>query len=505
MLATISSATLLGARGRPVTVEVHVTTGLPGFTVVGLPDETCRESRDRVRAALLSSGASWPNTRVTVNLAPSGLRKGGAGLDLPIALGLLVATQEVTAVAVEGLACVGELGLDGTVRRVPGIVPLAAEAAGSRLVVPADCVHEASLVAPGVVHGIANLRQLIEVLKGDAGWPPALAPPPRQPAEPPPDLADVRGQDLARGALEVVAAGGHHLLLSGPPGSGKSLLAHRLPGLLPPLDPATALEVTMVHSAAGISLPPGGLVERPPFRAPHHTASLVSMVGGGTANMRPGEVSAAHGGVLFLDELAEFDPSVLDGLREPLEEGVVRVARAKATAEFPARFVLVGAMNPCGCGMAARPGACRCSAAILARYARRLSGPLLDRFDLRVVVQRPGVDELLGPPTGEPTAVARGRVERARARAAQRGPWRSAQVPGHLLDEVAPITPAARAVLRRELESGRLTGRGLHRVRRVARTLADLDGGGDMVDDGAVNLALLMRVDPLDALRRETA
>jgi magnesium chelatase family protein len=505
MLATISSATLLGARGRPVTVEVHVTTGLPGFTVVGLPDETCRESRDRVRAALLSSGATWPNARVTVNLAPSGLRKGGAGLDLPIALGLLVATQELTAVAVEGLACVGELGLDGTVRRVPGIVPLAAAATGSRLVVATDCVHEAALVAAGVVRGIADLRQLIQVLKGEAGWPPALDPPVRLPAEPPPDLADVRGQDLARRALEVVAAGGHHLLLSGPPGSGKSLLAHRLPSLLPPLDPAMALEVTMVHSAAGIALPPGGLVERPPFRAPHHTASLVSMVGGGTANMRPGEVSAAHGGVLFLDELAEFDPSVLDGLREPLEEGVVRVARAKATAEFPARFVLLGAMNPCGCGMAARPGACRCSAALLGRYARRLSGPLLDRFDLRVVVQRPEVDELLGPPTGEPSAVARGRVERARERAAERGPWRNAHVPGHLLDEVAPITPAARAVLRRELEAGRLTGRGLHRVRRVARTLADLDGGGDQVDDGAVNLALLMRVDPLDALRRETA
>lgn len=506
MLATIASATLLGAQGRPVIVEVHVGAGLPGFTIVGLPDESCREARDRVRAALASSGAAWPQTRVTVNLAPSGVRKGGAGLDVPIALGLLVASGAIPPAAVERLACVGELGLDGTVRRVPGLVPLAAAIEARTLVVPADGAHEAMLVARGEVRGVPNLRSLIGALTAEAPWPRIDDPPPAGLPELLPDLADVRGQTLARKALEVVATGGHHLLLSGPPGSGKSLLAQRLPGLLPSLDPATALEVTMVHSAAGIPLPPGGLVRRPPFRAPHHTASIVAMVGGGTSAMRPGEVSAAHGGVLFLDELAEFDPRVLDGLREPLEEGVVRVTRARATAEFPARFVLLGAMNPCACGMAGRPGACRCSAAQLARHARRLSGPLLDRFDLRLGVQRPEVDELLGAPTGEPTAIGRARVELARARAAERGPWRNGQIPGHLLDEVAPITDAARAVLRRELETGRLTGRGLHRVRRVARTLVDLDPpGGDVVGDAAVNLALLLRVDPLDMLRREVA
>ena len=492
MLAIVPSATLLGVEGRPVAVECQVSNGLPGFTVVGLPDTACREARDRVRAALLSSDLSWPTRRVTVNLAPSGIRKTGAGLDLPIALALLVATGDVDAEAVAGMAFIGELGLDGSVRRVPGIVPLVEAISAPTVVVPLGCGAEASLVGGPDVRGAATLKSLRECLKGESLWP--QLPRFKAPVTPPgPDLCDVRGQEVGRAAVEVAAAGGHHLLLSGPPGAGKTMLARRLPGLLPPLDRDDSLVATRVYSAAGLPLPEG-LVRQAPFRAPHHGASLVSLIGGGSGWMRPGEISLSHAGVLFMDEMGEFPPTVLDSLRQPLEDGVVRVCRARATLTFPARFLLVGATNPCPCGRG--DDECRCTVNARARYARRFSGPLLDRFDLRVIVGKPNVDDLLRGGRGETSATVAARVAEARRRAHQRGVRCNADLPARLLDFSVPLTPAASSLLEYKLRTNGLSARGLHRVRRVARTLADLAGEGDVVGEEHVSLALSLRAEP---------
>ncbi len=413
MLASIPSASLLGVSGYPVTVEVHVGKGLPGYHIVGQPDGPCRESRDRVRAAVMSSDLDWPNSCITVNLAPSGTRKIGAGLDLAIAVGVLVASGQVPETLAGGLAFVGELGLDGTLRRVPGIAPMVAVLGGHDLVVPVAAAAEAHVAADGKVRIASTLIEVVQALLGDAPWPDDPGPQPAGDQPPPPDLSDVRGQPVARRALEIAAAGGHHLLMVGSPGSGKTMLAQRLPGLLPPLDRSDSLAVTMVHSAAGLAMPPSGLISTPPFRAPHHTTSIIGLIGGGSATLRPGEISLSHGGVLFVDELGEFPPAALDGLREPLEEGVIRIARANARAVLPARFLLVAATNPCPCG-GGPPGWCECDEVARLRYLRRLSGPLLDRFDLRVAVQRPSVDELLDPGGGEPSAVVARRVAAAR-------------------------------------------------------------------------------------------
>jgi magnesium chelatase family protein len=502
VLATIPSASLLGVDGHPVVVEVHVSSGLPGFTVVGSPDAVCREARDRVRAALLSSRMNWPRRRITVNLAPSGLRKGGAALDLAMAIGILVADGQLDERAVRSIAFLGELGLDGALRPVVGGLPLVDAVTEPTVVVAPGLLVEARLVGRHRVLTARDLTELLTVLRGDAPWPDLD--PPHPPPDPPPtaDLADVRGQPFARLALEVAAAGGHHLLMVGPPGGGKTMLAQRLAGLLPPLDRARALETTRVHSAAGVALPPDGLVRRPPFRAPHHGASSVALIGGGAGHLHPGEVSLANGGVLFLDEMGEFAADVLDALRTPLEEGVVRVARAGARVRYPARFLLVGAMNPCPCGEGMRPGACRCSDAALARYSRRLSAPLLDRFDLRIEVTPADPAELLGGPPAEGTPAVAERVAAARRRAGERGAEANGALHGPALEELAPLTAEAAAFLERTLRAGLLSARGLRRIRCVALTLQDLNGQDPPLDLASVSLALHLRVEPRFLTRR---
>jgi magnesium chelatase family protein len=482
MLAISLTAAVLGVEAHLVRVEADSAPGFPRFTIVGLPDCAVRESEARIRAALRNCGIPFKwDRRITVNLSPASLRKGGSSFDLAMAVGLLAADGGFSFPGLASLVLVGEVALDGAIRPVPGVLPMLLLGRRHGLagaLVPAANHREASL-APGLpAYPVASLPEALSLLSREELPAPRTCPAPTRlgPASEP-DLADVRGQALARRALEIAAAGGHNLLLIGPPGAGKTMLARRLPGILPPPTPEEAVETAAIHSAAG--LPAEEAIARRPFRSPHHTASEVALVGGGQ-RPRPGEVSLAHNGVLFLDELAEFRRATLEVLRQPLEEGHVTVARHRGAFRMPARFQLVGAMNPCPCGRRGSPVvACSCTPGEVRSYLGRLSGPLLDRIDLHVTVPALPFDDACGP-AGEPSATVRNRVTLAReaqaARLGRTGPSScNAQLPPAALRRAAPLAADGQALLRHAVDRLGLSARGLDRLLRVARTIADLN------------------------------
>jgi len=484
MVSRISTVAFQGIEAVPVDVQVMVSPGKMGMHIVGLPDKAVAESRERVQSALHASGLSMPPKKVTVNLAPADLPKEGSHFDLPIAIGLMAALGAVPADALAGYVVLGELSLDGTIAPVAGVLPaaIAANALAKGLICPKECGPEAAwagedvdIVAPASLISLANHFRGTQVLSRPQ-------PARREAAANLPDLADIKGQETAKRALEVAAAGGHNLLMVGPPGSGKSMLAQRLPSILPPLSPGELLDVSMIASIAG-QLAGGKLSDRRPFRAPHHSASMAAMVGGGL-RVRPGEVSLAHNGVLFLDEFPEFTPQVLDSLRQPLETGECLIARANHRVSYPARIQLVAAMNPCRCGMAGEPGhSCARGPRCQADYQARISGPLMDRIDLRVEVPAVMPSDLIRARSGEPSASVAKRVAAARALQTQRyaalsveGVTTNAHCPTALIEQVADVDDGGLQLLSDAADQMKFSARAYHRIMKVARTLADLDG-----------------------------
>lgn len=496
MVQRVSTVAFEGIEARAVDVQVQVAPGLPAFNIVGLPDKAVSEAKERVRAAMIASGLALPARRITVNLAPADLPKEGSHYDLPIALGLMAAIGAIPHDALAGHTVLGELGLDGSIAAVAGVLPAAigANARGEGLICPQTCGPEAAWASPEMeIVAAASLIQIANHFRGTQ----VLSRPQPKISEAPAtllDLADIKGQESAKRALEIAAAGGHNLLMCGPPGAGKSMLAARLPSILPPLSPAELLEVSMIASVAG-EIEEGALTSRRPFRSPHHSASMAALVGGGL-RAKPGEVSLAHHGVLFLDELPEFQPAVLDSLRQPLETGEIAISRANHRVTYPARFMLVAAMNPCRCGRASDPEFnckrgpnVRCAA----DYQSRLSGPLLDRIDLHIDVPAVTASDLILPAPAEGSREVSARVAQAREVQSERFAAlglahvrTNAQASGTLLEEIAKPDKAGLSLLRDAADAMRLSARGYHRVLRVARTLADLDGADAI---GRIHLA----------------
>lgn len=475
---------LVGMAGHLIEVEADLSPGLPAVVLTGLPDTALHEARDRVRAAVVNSGQSWPNRRITVNLLPATLPKFGSGFDLAIACALLAGAGELPLAPMDGVVVIGELGLDGAVRPIRGVLPMVAAAAKAgitRVIVPLHNAREATVVPGVTVRAVDSLQRMVAFIRGEDRL---LDPPPADPIPAPagPDLSDVAGQDLGRYGLEVAAAGGHHISLMGPPGAGKTMLAERLPSILPELDDEAALEVTALQSIAGVLPPDGRLVRRPPFQAPHHSSTLAALVGGGSGLARPGALSLAHRGVLFLDEAPEIASAALQALRQPLESGRVVLARARGTTEYPARVQVVIAANPCPCASPAGDQNCTCTALARRRYLGKLSGPLLDRIDIQITLRPLTAAQLMTSTTpAESSAEVAERVAKARAAAAARwsfAGWRvNAEVPGPALRRPPwQLPPRDTASLRAGLERGSLSARGFDRALRLAWTVADLDG-----------------------------
>ncbi|MFC5600686.1 YifB family Mg chelatase-like AAA ATPase [Deinococcus cellulosilyticus] len=481
MLSQILSVSLMGVDAVPVTVEVDVASGLPAFNLVGLPDQAVSESRERVRAALRNSGLPFPISRITVNLAPADLRKEGPLFDLPMALGLLVAQGMIPQQVLSEYVVAGELALDGSLRAVPGMINMAlmARTLQKKVLVPFLNAGEAALIEGVEVYGANTLLEALNHLNGTRPLPLSPRPVPEQDEQTLLCLSDIKGQTQAKRTLEIAIAGGHNLLMMGSPGSGKTMLSRRSASLLPALTDEEALEVTRIHSAAG-QLGARGLITRPPFRAPHHTVSDAGLIGGGSIP-KPGEVSLAHYGILFLDEFPEFNRKSLETLRQPLEDGIVQISRARASVTYPARFQLIAAMNPCPCGwLGDTEKPCTCTPAERSRYVSRISGPLLDRIDLVVTVPRLTVEELNRAPEGEKSSVVRERIAKARNSMQQRQGMRNAVLVGQKLREVTQLSSDAASFLTAVSQQLSLTGRGYDRLLRVARTIADLAGSEDI-------------------------